>query len=1260
MKKMTYNKFNTIEVPTLILSSVAHKHYGVINNVDVSTISANFNMNSAQELSFEVKKIVNGVKCDLWDKIVSLKYVYVPEHHEYYKMDVTVEDGVDTTKKCVLTSASEYELSNKIIQSLEVNSDVDYAYQEYYTNTTAYKRTIFYNPTDEDSSLLNRILKDKAPDWTIKYVAPTLAKIQRTFSISKQSIYDVLVNTVGKEIECLFVFDSVDRTISAYDLLNTCTNCQPNYRGNFTDVCPKCGRSDSIVKGYGKETGIYISYENYSDRMTIDGDEASVKNCFFVSGGDDRMTNTIKLYNPTMTNYIYNFSAMDYDDMPIELSNKIHDYELLYNTKKAQYEPILKSYYEAVNQYYYYKTSMMPRNASRWISGNYYDLTDHVYVMTLPLIYHLECIQNGYSGSTEFDATHTYDGEIIQDNQVKWKVCTNTVSPGTAAQQIPQIEQYLHDNTVWFTDSRMPDIAIVTTAVKNIASLGSTAYFRVSKDETVTPTISGNTWTGNLIITNLNDSEDVITHQFTATIKLCVAKDDYAEYLINKVKTRMENDEAAFTTIFKITNDTQFQNALTEYSLDRLTSFEESYEGTISILQQQGVGDPDGEFHGFKNHVPTTDPSYPGMYDAIYLPYWNRLNWIKAEIGRRSPIVAQYKKLMEDTEKQMGNIAQSLDMETFFGDELWKMFWGYIRESDYQNSNYICGNQADGAILEDAGTLLGLAQEELKKACELQYTLSDTLKNLLNTDGFKNFRDGFEIGDYLICRVDNELFKLRLIQVQYKYDSPDELSVTFSNVSKIENYFSDVQSVLNQATSIALSYQNTVNQVDKNNYTTANVNEWIEQGLNTALTKLKNNNAEEVTYDNRGFMAKVYDDVTGRYGDQQVRMTHDMIAFTKDNWKTASLALGELSYPYYTSNTDTWGDAMGYGMISEFVNAGNIIGSTIVGGEIYSRNYKKNTNPTGSYINLSDGTFELGGGRLTWNNSQLHVTGDITATSGTFTGTIHAQNGTIGDWTIGANYLETSENGVYGGAGLQYGNVSYDASNLSKDKLWVGNRRGINGTSYDITTFIGDYRFRTSGQDDNHSGVFVSTGADTYYVALTETGNIYSSGSISCGGYTISGLAAGTIYGTNLTITGTKNRVIETESYGNRLQYCYETPTPLFGDIGEGTIDDTGVCMIYIDDIFAETANTNCDYQVFLQSYSEYNCYVSERTPFYFVVNGEPNTSFGWEIKAVQKDFETYRLDTFGADDEMETDNSINEVWNYLDDLLYDVDKEDI
>ena len=117
--------------------------------------------------------------------------------------------------------------------------------------------------------------------------------------------------------------------------------------------------------------------------------------------------------------------------------------------------------------------------------------------------------------------------------------------------------------------------------------------------------------------------------------------------------------------------------------------------------------------------------------------------------------------------------------------------------------------------------------------------------------------------------------------------------------------------------------------------------------------------------------------------------------------------------------------------------------------------------------------------------------------------------------------------------------------------------------------------------------------------------------------------------GGSLSVTGEKNRIIDTENYDTRKQYCYETATPYFGDIGTAQTDDKGKCYIDIDDIFSETVNTGVEYQVFLQKEGQGDLWVEEKTDSYFVVRGTENLKFSWEIKAIQRDYEFERLEKF-------------------------------
>ena len=83
----------------------------------------------------------------------------------------------------------------------------------------------------------------------------------------------------------------------------------------------------------------------------------------------------------------------------------------------------------------------------------------------------------------------------------------------------------------------------------------------------------------------------------------------------------------------------------------------------------------------------------------------------------------------------------------------------------------------------------------------------------------------------------------------------------------------------------------------------------------------------------------------------------------------------------------------------------------------------------------------------------------------------------------------------------------------------------------------------------------------------------------------------------------------------------------MFGDIGEGTIGEDGLCYISFDPIFAQTIATD-QYQVFLQMYNAGNCWVKSRTSSWFIVEGTPGLKFGWEVKAKQRDYDQLRLET--------------------------------
>lgn len=165
-------------------------------------------------------------------------------------------------------------------------------------------------------------------------------------------------------------------------------------------------------------------------------------------------------------------------------------------------------------------------------------------------------------------------------------------------------------------------------------------------------------------------------------------------------------------------------------------------------------------------------------------------------------------------------------------------------------------------------------------------------------------------------------------------------------------------------------------------------------------------------------------------------------------------------------------------------------------------------------------------------------------------------------------------------------------------------------------TFFGDERHNG---DSYFSKIFL--GSDDGNDCYLQYTNYYNSGAISSSG----GFYA---YG-DLGCQGTKHRIVQTDDYQKRLLYSYETPSPYFGDIGCGETDDTGICVIVFDDIFLETVNTRCDYQVFLQKEGPGDIWVESKSFEHFIVRGTPNLKFSWEAKVKQKGYEYQRLEAF-------------------------------
>lgn len=274
--------------------------------------------------------------------------------------------------------------------------------------------------------------------------------------------------------------------------------------------------------------------------------------------------------------------------------------------------------------------------------------------------------------------------------------------------------------------------------------------------------------------------------------------------------------------------------------------------------------------------------------------------------------------------------------------------------------------------------------------------------------------------------------------------------------------------------------------------------------------------------------------------------------------------------------------------------------------------------------------------------------GDLQAAGGTFSGSLQAARGTFsGSITVGGDSsgiinIKNSNNVTIGtisesgvilnGSSVNPYFIVNSSSGNTKVSISGSGVRCFNGTSSYITMEGGTIPYLSildsNGNSTSVRGTSISTDGSLSIGSISSFGgyatfeqSIIANSSITCKG--------------TLTVSGYKNRLVETDNYDERLLYSYEMPSPMFGDIGEAITDENGECYLFLDDIFQETVSTNIEYQVFLQKEGQGDVWIEEKAEQYFVVKGTPNLKFSWEVKAKQREYEYERLETYGSSPEI-------------------------
>lgn len=523
-----------IPSPELVLKTRDFRTLGNIPNYTNWRVSVLGN--SIDEISFDVPKFVDGKLNPIWFKLTDLKVVEL-KRYGCFEIEVTYTDNTKTVKS-INGYSLERELGQLILHDFHVNDDdaktmiiTEYNKKDFDKDGN-FINTVFYNPDDTDHSLLHRILKEKAPHWSIGYVTNYISigedkpvkdvrEFYRSFTADGTSVYDFLTQDIAEECNVVFLFDTLHRQINCYSVI---------------DGLDKNG---NVVKiAYGKDTNVYISKENLATEITLTPNVDQIKNCFRIEGGDDTITANVRTVNVSGSNYIYNFGALKDEDMPSELTEKLNSYQELLDSKAKGYENLM-----------------------------------------------LE-LQNAYSRQSELKYTMS-PADGMKDDLDVW------VSK-TAKEQFFDIKQKLINGKIGVENIKIASVERVNNNIESMAQVYSDTRFTVEvvTDGGICKYDNNKKiWTGTIVVKRLTDnsmyppSKDDYKNN---TFQVAVVNDDYnLTYTQQKLKIALaESDIFNIDTDISNMTTSQMREYFKKYSLSRLYSFNGAYDAAVSLLQE--------------------------------------------------------------------------------------------------------------------------------------------------------------------------------------------------------------------------------------------------------------------------------------------------------------------------------------------------------------------------------------------------------------------------------------------------------------------------------------------------------------------------------------------------------------------------------------------------------------------------------------------------------------------------------------------------
>ena len=301
-----------------------------------------------------------------------------------------------------------------------------------------------------------------------------------------------------------------------------------------------------------------------------------------------------------------------------------------------------------------------------------------------------------------------------------------------------------------------------------------------------------------------------------------------------------------------------------------------------------------------------TDGSMGNIQDDLLGKYKNymellsgRMKWLDAQINgmkaRQDELFNRINEIKDICD--MKNCLEKYEKDNNVKHNLWYELCSFKRQDTYKNDNFIGEGIDETTLMENIESLIQRADEEIEKACEVNYSATATIDNLLLLPEFESFWDKFELGNYIHMIIDDKVHKMRLSSISYDYSDLSHCSVEFSDVVKQKVSYEDkVTNILTQAASMATSAKTTARQAEQGAEAKLTVSTIMNDALNIANSKITTADDQTFTIDRYGITGRMIDDVSNEVSPEQIRIVNNLLCFTDDSWAHTKTALGKITY----------------------------------------------------------------------------------------------------------------------------------------------------------------------------------------------------------------------------------------------------------------------------------------------------------------------------------------------------------------------------